>query len=266
MGARATTPIYYMKKYFIFSNHQLLLKNNDNNYLLPDFSEIKNIVKTDNEYCIGNFFDDDCYAIEVFSHIPVENHAWVTLRVALDRLEPQWYSIAARAYQIIQWDLNHHYCGKCGKITHKIQNQFERKCEACHLSFFPKISPAVIVLIKKEKQILMARAKHFAPGVHALIAGFVEAGETLEDAVHREVFEEVNIKIKNICYWGSQSWPFPDSLMIGFIAEYDSGEIACRDGELETAGWYDAHHLPGLPSSRSSISRKMIDAFFKNHS
>lgn len=171
--------------------------------------------------------------------------------------------MAARAYQIIQWDKNHHYCGRCGQATQKKPDTFERRCDSCKLFFFPKISPSIIVMVRKGKQILLARKAQFAPGIYALIAGFVEPGESLEDALHREVKEEVGITVKNIRYFGSQPWPFPDSLMLAFTADYAGGEIVLADGELEAADWYDAEHLPGLPSSAVSISRQLIDSFLE---
>ena len=254
-----------LKKHFIFYKNQLLLEKKSDLFCLPNFSELPKALKIIDEYFIGNYHQQDCFTVDIKSTEADEKYVWLSLKAALEKIESKWFSVAARAYQIIQWDNNHRFCGRCGTNTEKIPNQFERQCHVCHLSFFPKISPAVIVLIKKDNQILMARQKSFPEGAYGLIAGFAEAGESLEDAVHREVYEEVGIHVKNIVYFGSQSWPFPDSLMIAFIAEYESGEIDCRDGELEIAGWYDTDHLPGYPSSSTSIARKIIDEYLKNH-
>lgn len=198
-------------------------------------------------------------------HILYNNSQFMPLKRTLDTLEPLWYSIATKAFAILNWDRNHQYCGRCGtKLNdHVVQNAicFERECLQCHLIFYPRISPSVIVRIVKDDQLLMARSPHFPPGVYGLIAGFVEAGESLEEAVHREVQEEVGIKIKNLCYFGSQPWPFPDSLMVAFTAEYESGELTVDKTELEHAGWYRYDQLPGRPSTRISISNQLIEDF-----
>ena len=183
------------------------------------------------------------------------------IKEALHVIDFQQFPIFARSISIIQWDNNHQFCGKCGGKTILGMQQFERHCPSCEINYYPRISPAIIVLIHKGNEILMARSPHFPKGVYALIAGFVDAGESLEEAVHREVFEEVGIKIKNLSYNSSQPWPFPDSLMIGFNAEYESGDINIDKNELEEAGWYHYDQLPGLPSFKMSISLKMIKQF-----
>lgn len=212
-------------------------------------------------HALGFYHGDECFAVDVSFSFEEPDHAWVPLKLAFEYLDLQWFSVAAKAYQILRWDENHRYCGKCGQETRVLPTPFERRCDACALSFFPRISPSIIVMIRRENKILLARSPHFPPGVHALIAGFVEPGETLEAAVHRETKEEVGIDIKNLHYFGSQSWPFPDSLMIAFIADYAAGEIVLADGEIEHADWYDVDHMPGLPLSTVSISRQLIDHF-----
>ena len=183
------------------------------------------------------------------------------IKKALERLPSEWYPIIARAIAIIQWDKNHRFCGSCGTPTERVLDQFEKRCPACQLTFYPRISPSVIVLIENGDSLLMARSPHYLPGVYGLIAGFVEAGESLEEAVHREVKEEVGITIKDLRYVSSQSWPFPDSLMAAFRAHYDSGELKIDHKELEAAGWYRYDNLPGQPSTSISIAKKLIDQF-----
>lgn len=245
------------KKYLLFYNNQLYLEERQGEFFLPDFSDLPNT------YSVGNYNNYDCYAADITPLNSRLNYPSYPLKLAFQQCEKIWHNAIARAYQVIQWDYNHQFCGKCGNKTVQVDHQFEKRCDTCHLSFFPKLSPAIIVLIKKDKQILMARQKSFPEGVFALIAGFVEAGESLEDAVHREVYEEVGINVKNIRYYGSQPWPFPDSLMIGFVADYQSGEIDYRDGEIEIAGWYDVNDLPGLPSHTHSIAMQMIEDFMQ---
>ena len=244
--------------YFIFSNHQLLLAKNGDQYSPPDY----NPTTENNILSIGVHNNRDCFVIETQSPVSIDSlHGWYPLRFAIENCGEQWQGVLARAYQIMLWNLNHQFCGRCANKTTAGSEKLEKRCEQCHLSFFPKISPAVIVLIKKANQILMARTKSFPPGVYGLIAGFSEPGETLEETIRREVYEEVGLTVKNICYTGSQPWPFPDSLMLSFTAEYASGEISLNDGELEKAAWYDFDNLPGKPTSLISIAYKMIDDF-----
>jgi NAD+ diphosphatase len=143
-----------------------------------------------------------------------------------------------------------------------VMSQAERakECPQCGLLAFPRLSPAIIVLVQRRHELLLARPYHFPPGLYSVIAGFVEPGETLEEAVVREVREEVNLAIKDIRYFGSQPWPFPHSLMIGFTATHAGGEISIDDAEIEDAGWFKADALPTLPG-KISIARKLIDWF-----
>lgn len=189
------------------------------------------------------------------------NMTAIPLRQALEMLGQEWYTLATKAFAIINWDRNHQYCGQCGSPTQSKENRFERVCSSCGLIFYPRISPSMIVLIHREDEILMARSPHFKKGSYGLIAGFVEAGETVEETVHREVTEEVGIKIKNLRYFSSQSWPFPDSLMFAFLAEYDSGILIINHEEIEEAGWYHYDHLPGRPASSLSIANKLIEHY-----
>lgn len=211
-----------------------------------------------------NFNSIDLIEVTSIEDSPIfllENSQWVTTREALHVINSKEFSMLARGLSLIQWDKHHRFCGQCAKETTLTKQAFERHCIDCQMNYYPRISPAIIVLIHRGDEILMARSSHFPPGIYALIAGFVEAGETLEEAVHREVFEEVGIKIKNLSYYGSQPWPFPDSLMIGFTAEYESGDILIDKNELEDAGWYRYNQLPGLPSFPMSMAFEMIHQF-----
>lgn len=251
--------------WFIFQDKRLLLLENDDK-ITPVHGEslITLLPYLQHQHTIGIYNEVICYCAEISVEItlpPAISPA--SLRKAFEALGMPWYTPAARAISIIQWDKNHQFCGHCGRETHFNPPHFERTCPACGLSVYPRISPSVIVLIKKGSQLLMSRSPHFTPGAFGLIAGFVEAGESLEETVHREVKEEVSLTIKNLRYFGSQSWPFPDSLMVGFTADYDSGEIIIDPTEIEMAGWYDYDNLPGRPSTSVSIAHKMIEQFIK---
>jgi NAD+ diphosphatase len=244
-----------LEHWFVFKNDQLLILKNEDEHKLLQSALIRC-------YPLGQFQEKNIYCAEVADDFVVDDTMQLLpFRQALTELSPEWYGLAAKAYSIILWDKNHRYCGRCGGQTVKLEDKFERICVDCTLTFYPRISPCIIVLIQNNEQLLLARGHHFKPGVYGLIAGFVEPGETLEEAVHREVKEEVGIHIKNLAYFGSQAWPFPDSLMVSFTAEYAHGELTINPEEIETAGWYAYDNLPGLPSARISIGRKLIDHF-----
>jgi NAD+ diphosphatase len=256
--------------WLIFANDCLLLNNHhvptSEMLRVTEHTTIDPSITISKSFKIGMFNNIAVYCASTVTPATAEIAA-IPLRQALSLLDPAWYTLAAKAHAILNWDKNHQYCGHCGHATeykpHKLLT-FERICPICHLVFYPRISPSVIVLIHKQDHILMARSPHFTPGAYGLIAGFVEAGESVEEAVIREVQEEVSISIKNLRYFGSQSWPFPDSLMLAFTAEYAGGELVIDHSEIETAGWYHHTSLPGYPSSSISIARRLIDDFINN--
>ena len=242
---------------FIFQNDQLLLLNGNT---LPSDSSLKpHFIR---EYQLGEFNSSSCYCAEIVSDFKIPDELVVTsVREAFKILGETWFLTLAKAISIITWDKNHQFCGRCSAKTIHKHVGYERVCTKCGLSFYPRISPSMIVLIQKGDYILMSRSHHFIKGAYGLIAGFLEVGESIEDAIHREVMEEVGLTIKNLRYFGSQAWPFPDSLMIAFTAEYASGEIRLDTSELECADWYRYDNLPGGPSHSLSIARKLIDHF-----
>jgi NAD+ diphosphatase len=189
-----------------------------------------------------------------------EGMAFLGLRRLWGALAEDAWKLAGRAAQIVEWDLTHRYCGRCGAGTERKPEELARVCPRCGLQQFPRISPAVIVRIERGDQLLLARSPHFAPGVFSTLAGFVEPGESLEETVAREIREEVGVEVRNIRYFGSQPWPFPHSLMIGFVADWESGEIRLQEAEIEAAGWFGIDDLPGLPS-RLSIARALLEDF-----
>ena len=140
------------------------------------------------------------------------------------------------------------------------EDETAKICPACGFLTFPRISPAIIVRITDNDRILLARSPHFPPGMYSVLAGFIEPGESLEAGILREVHEEVGVRIDNLAYFGSQPWPFPDSLMIGFTARYASGEIRCDGVEIEDAGWYGRENMPGLPG-HMSIAHALISDY-----
>jgi len=173
--------------------------------------------------------------------------------------EVQWW-IAGRAFQVLEWDRTHRFCGACGAPTVALPSERARRCEGCRLDFYPRVSPAIIVLIHRGEEALLARSSLRPHGFYSTLAGFVEPGESLEEALEREVFEEVGVRVKNLRYFGSQPWPFPHSLMVGYHAEWESGDLRPDEREIADAQWFRHDALPTIPPG-ASIARKLIDAW-----
>jgi len=184
------------------------------------------------------------------------------LRALFGRMPEAMFGVAGLAAQTVAWDRDHQFCGRCGAPMERAPGERARRCPVCGLTSFPRLSPAVIVLIEREDtgQILMARGKHFPAGFFGIIAGFVEPGESLEEAVRREVREEVGLELDEPVYFGSQPWPFPHALMVGFTARYAAGELRVDDRELAEAGWFGIDEMPRIPP-RLSIARRLLDAW-----
>lgn len=183
---------------------------------------------------------------------------WAGLRTLFGILPDDLVSLAGRSLQLLEWDRTHRFCGACATPTVREANERARRCPSCGLSAYPRISPAMMCLVTRGKEILLARNANFPPGRMSALAGFVEAGESVEDAVHREVDEEVGIRVDNIRYFASQSWPFPNSLMIAYTAEYSGGTLKPNGVEIVEADWFSKDKLPQLPP-RLSIARALIE-------
>lgn len=210
---------------------------------------------------LGRLGGQHCYSLELtpkFTAGPDEEFR--PLRQTFGKIPELQFAIAGLAYQVVEWDRTHQFCGCCGAKTEALENERAKRCPGCGLTNYPRLAPAVIVRVSRDDQLLLSRSPHFPEGMYSVQAGFVEPGETLEEAVAREVAEEVGIKTGNIKYFGSQPWPFPNSLMIGFTADYAGGELKVNRDELEDARWFSANELPRI-SSRMSIARRLIDAF-----
>ena len=182
------------------------------------------------------------------------------LRPVLVQLDSQGFIPVSAAMQVLDFMEEHRFCGRCGAETTASVSDRGRHCAPCRLTQYPRISPCVIVLITRGDEILLARAPRFVEGMYSTLAGFVEAGESAEHACHREIQEEVGVRIKTPVYQGSQSWPFKHSLMLGYWAEWESGEIEIDGEEIVDAQWFHIEKLPKLPP-HASISRGMIDAY-----
>lgn len=181
----------------------------------------------------------------------------------LGRVEEPLFQAHGRAYQLLHWLDTHRYCGRCGSTTEFIEGGRSLSCGQCALQVYPRVSPCVIVLVTKGDQLLLAAAAGFQKRFYSTLAGFMEPGETCEDAVRREVREEVGIEVGNVRYFASQPWPFPSQVMLGFFAEWRAGELNPDPEEIEEAGWFEATALPPTPPN-ASISGQLISHFFES--
>ncbi|HEX5991743.1 MAG TPA: NAD(+) diphosphatase [Thermomicrobiales bacterium] len=208
---------------------------------------------------LGTLGGEPCWSAELAPKVRLPEMAMLSgLRALYDGLPEIHYAVAGRAAQIVAWDRDHQHCGRCGEPTERVPGERGRRCARCDLTAYPRVSPAIIVLIERGDRILLARGRAFVPRRFGIIAGFVEPGESLEDAVRREVREEVGLELTDIDYFGSQPWPFPHGIMIGFRARYLRGKIRLGDGELVEARWYGREDLPEIPA-KLSIARRLID-------
>ncbi|MFN0304168.1 MAG: NAD(+) diphosphatase, partial [Burkholderiales bacterium] len=207
---------------------------------------------------LGVLGDHHCLACELPKEsAPPDGWAFRGLRALFGALDEAHFALAGRALQVVDWDRTHLYCGRCGTPTVLRTDERSRECPACRLTVYPRLAPALMALVRKlPNEILLGRSHRFVPGMYSALAGFAEPGETLEQCLHREVFEEVGIRVNNLRYFASQPWPFPHSLMIAFIADYESGEINPDPLEIEAAQWFPIDALPKLPMP-ISIARRL---------
>jgi NAD+ diphosphatase len=204
---------------------------------------------------LGRIDAIDCWALAL--QAPPAGWQAVPLRAAMQALEPTASALAGRAAQVLEWDRSHRFCGVCGTATALQPGERARACPACGHTAYPRLTPAMMALVWRPGELLLARSPHYAPGMYSALAGFVEAGESLEECVHREVAEEVAVTVRDLRYFGSQSWPFPHSLMVAFTARWTAGEIVPQASEIEDAQWFALDALPAIPP-RFSIAGHLI--------
>lgn len=204
-----------------------------------------------------------CYSIEVDPDLkPPQGLAFRDLRMLFGSLDAHHHAVAGRAVQIVEWDRTHQFCGACGEKTVLSNADRSRMCPDCKIPMYPRLSPAMIVAVERGDEVLLGRSAHFPPGIYSMLAGFVEPGESAEEAVIREVYEETRIVCDDVKYFSSQAWPFPNSLMLGFTAQYVSGDIdTSHDVELEDARWYRVDDLPSTFPGNISISQWLLHDF-----
>lgn len=217
---------------------------------------------------LGHLHGEPCFSAELPADVvPPVGMQLRELRQLLGRLSESLVSIAGRAVQMVEWDRTHRFCGACGAPTDYHPTQRAKVCSdgGCGMLFYPRLSPAMIVAVERGPEILLARSPHFPPGIYSVLAGFVEPGESVEEAVHREVFEETRIRVDDVRYFGSQPWPFPNSLMLGFQARYAGGEVMPDPAEIEDAAFFHVDALPKTFSGSVSISQWLLRDFLRRH-
>jgi len=229
--------------WFIWDGAQLLYISGQ----LP--SDVQDMRLT-NQRAIGQVHGIACHSAELVGPAP-EHAEWRGMRQALLEMDPALQQALSRARQLSLFEREHRFCGSCASPLVNNAHDSGKRCPSCAALYYPRLSPAMMVSIVRGREILLAHAPHFNEGMYSALAGFVEPGETLEQCVHREVMEEVGLTVNNLRYAASQSWPFPHSLMLAFVADYVEGEIVPQAGEIEDAQWFNIDHLPTLPSQAS---------------
>jgi NAD+ diphosphatase len=253
--------------WLIFSGYKLLVKPSEDGFIIPSAERAESLgISVSRPLYLGTMGGTPCYtaAIEDGSKTPL-GAVFEDLRSLFSHIDEMAYEAALTAVHLLEWDRNSQFCGKCRGALKPRTDMRAKECGSCGRLEFPRLSPAIIVLVEKGDTLLLARSARFTAEFFSVLAGFVEPGESLEAAVRREVKEETGITIKDIRYFGSQPWPFPDSLMIGFTAQYEFGEIKIDGEEIVDAGWYRADNLPRIPG-KLSIARQLIDWFIAKHS
>jgi len=249
--------------WFVYHHHQLLVKKTTNGYFVPSKGDLADFVPVlIRQQFIGLLDGIPCYTAEISieSHVS-GNFVLKNLReLFFGQLDEELVWIAGQANQLVDWNRSHQFCGKCGRQTEDGQDERAKVCPRCRLVNYPRVSPAVIVAVIKKNKILLANNMRFKSKYYSVLAGFVEPGENLEECVAREIKEEVGILVNNIRYFASQPWPFPNSLMVAFLADYAGGEIEVDNTEIREAGWFTADNLPSIPP-RITIARQLIDWF-----
>ncbi len=251
-------PYHHQRGLFFFDQGILVDKEGRSSFLIHEVMD-KLPIQVDAAHIHDNLvalncnynIDEQALASGHFQIIPVKSY--LTHADVVHQMQ------VFKAFHWLNWDLNSQFCGRCGMSLSKQIDSIEKKCIQCDTSIFPKMSPAVMVLIYRDKEILLARSWHFKAGMFSAVAGFIELGESAETAAHREVKEELGVEITDLEYFGTQVWPFPDSFMIAFKARHLKGDLAIDKVEIEEAKWFDKASLPILPPS-ASISRSLIES------
>ena len=243
--------------YFVCHNDTILQLIDENEAWRPASREELGQFEGAHEHYLGMLSGKECFAVQVSEP---GTAAFANLRMNTQNTAPTMFNMVGRALQVCDWYRSHQFCGRCGKSTTDSKRDRSTVCAGCKLNFYPRLSPSIIVLVHRGDEVLLGRNHMFPEGLFSTLAGFVEPGESIEETVIREVKEEVGVNVSNLSYRGSQPWPFPNSLMLGFHAEYLSGDIVLQEDEIAEADWFPCTNLPLIPG-KFAISRWLIDEY-----
>lgn len=247
--------------WFLIAHQKILIQDNSDMVPYARISALNLPIEIlANKIKIGEYQSHPCYLIEGVDASIIDFGSYEDAHILLGKVDSDLFNMVGRALQVSLFYQTHQYCGQCGEKTYRIEEEIACQCEQCMHRSYPRISPCIIVAIRKKNEILLAlHQRHYKnnDAIYTVLAGFAEAGETLENCLKREVYEEVGIKVKNIRYIRSQPWPFPHSLMMAYIAEYDSGDICIDKNEIYSAAWYHIDNLPVLPN-KGTVARELI--------
>lgn len=265
-----------MKKYyFIFCKNNILLEHQpDGGYTIPlsdevpirihPWTHVLSVTSMDDHTEVKTLRIDDPQGIEA-QDVRLRKNGWsfMSLRESFFHIPKDLYLKEGKCEELLYWDQNTQFCGVCGAPM-QMSTNISKRCTQCGKEVWPQLATAIIVLIRKGDEALLVHARNFASDFYGLVAGFVETGETLEEAVRREVMEETGLTIKNLTYFGSQPWPYPCGLMVGYTADYDSGDMHLQKSELSKGKWFRYDQMPRIPP-KLSIARHIIDAWLASH-
>ena len=249
----------------IILRNQEFLTSKASEVLLFEDDDLKwSEMKFINKHFLGYLGKRPCFVSCLEDSSPISDEMILSpLRSLLGRIPDSIFNIFSRSLQIDNWYISNQFCGGCGKGIKAHQTERAMICECKNRLIYPTISPCIIVLVTNGEELLLAHNKNFPGEFYSTLAGFIEPGESAESAIEREVFEEVSVRIKNITYYGSQSWPFPSQLMLGYHAEYDEGLISPDGVEIDKADWFNFKELPQVPTGNISISGKLIESYIE---
>jgi NAD+ diphosphatase len=246
--------------WFVFRGNTILIRRDPTRVELPFVAhpQALGLDPLRTQY-LGTLDGRHCFSAECPEDAePPDDLHFAGLRSLFGVIDDATFLLAGRAVQIVDWDRSHRFCGRCGTPTERKENERSRACPSCGQTHYPRLAPVAMALVRRGRELLLARSPHFPPNMMSALAGFVEPGESLEECLIREVHEEVGVVVNNLRYFSSQPWPFPHSLMVAFHCDYVSGDITPQAGEIEAADWFTPEHLPVLPH-RLSIARRLIE-------
>ena len=249
----------------IILRNQEFLTSKTSEFLIYEEDDLKwSEMEFEDRQFIGYLNNRPCFLFELTNEsLLSEDTALTPLRNLLGRIPDSLFTICSRSIQLSDWKKNNQFCGVCGSKMSNHETERAMFCECNNLMIYPRISPCVIVLVTKGEDLLLAHNKNFPGTFYSTLAGFIEAGESAESAIHREIYEEVKVTVKNIEYFGSQSWPFPSQLMLGYHAEYSDGDIKPDGVEIDKADWFNYKQLPQVPTGNISISGQLIESYIR---